>query len=233
MCLAQSVGAANLAAGLQDAYLGRCAGDRASAAARRPRLPAPQRVPGDRARAAVRRGDKILVAGRGRGGESCRGCCGRRGGRRSAGYGAGRRISTLAGHAGRRDRDADKRSEPSRSSRPSDAAADPGAPAGGRPSADHRARRRPLLTGARRVAIVAGDGRRRIRAPGPELVAAGGSAGRAGRRRRSAGARLVPDAAPAVHRRGRQRLRRPAGEPASCTMAPSSCCSSAATPAIR
>ena len=60
VCMAQSVGAANLASGLQDPYLGHSpviAHDRPQGAL----VPAPQLLSGDRARAAVRGGDQILA----------------------------------------------------------------------------------------------------------------------------------------------------------------------------
>ena len=63
VCMAQSVGAANLASGLQDRLARPQPGDRVD----RPQgavVPAPQRLSGDPARAAVRGGHEILHAGR-------------------------------------------------------------------------------------------------------------------------------------------------------------------------
>ena len=62
VCMAQSVGAANLAAGLQDASRPQ-PGDRLQ----RPQgtgVPAPQCVPGNSARAALRGGDEVFQPGR-------------------------------------------------------------------------------------------------------------------------------------------------------------------------
>src|SRR5213592_1055953 len=62
VCMAQSVGAANLASGLQDAWLGRSpvlafSGQGAVA-------PAPQCIPGNSARAALCGGDEVFQPGR-------------------------------------------------------------------------------------------------------------------------------------------------------------------------
>ena len=62
VCFAQSVGAANLASGLQDAYLGTRAGDRDDGAQAAVDA-ASERLPGNPARAVVRTGDKVLRAG--------------------------------------------------------------------------------------------------------------------------------------------------------------------------
>ena len=59
ICFAQSVGAANLAAGLQDAYLGRTPVI-AMTGHKPPLYAAPQRLSGIAARAAVRIGDQVL-----------------------------------------------------------------------------------------------------------------------------------------------------------------------------
>ena len=63
VCMAQSVGAANLAAGLQDAWLGRSPVI-AFSGRKEPVVPAPQCVPGNSARAALRGGDEVFQPGR-------------------------------------------------------------------------------------------------------------------------------------------------------------------------
>ena len=80
ICFAQSVGAANLAAGLQDAYLGHSPVI-ALTGREPPLLPPSQYLSGTPASAALRVGDEVL--GRcGRRPPTCRACCARPGGRR-------------------------------------------------------------------------------------------------------------------------------------------------------
>ena len=78
LCFAQSVGAANLASGLQDAYLGNT--PVVALTGRKQPTPTSQRLSGDPAPADVRFGDQILRLRR-QSPPNCRGCCARPGAR--------------------------------------------------------------------------------------------------------------------------------------------------------